>query len=198
MELTYMTAVKSAQQSMNAGRYQAAVLKFEHAIEIDTTEPLAYVGLAETLLNQGNLQAALGAAREAVRHRPNFGRAQVGLARCLCQVAESCDSPEAKEDLMSEALTSYEKATALCAAIEPIPILDDWRNARLAEELNAQRIKNHEARVRRWEESRARYGLAFIPHGDVSEANQAILDHEGATEGGKRWRLEYYRAKRKY
>ena len=31
--------------------------------------------------------------------------------------------------------------------------------------------------------------------GDLSEADQAIIDHESTTDDGKRWRLEYYHTK---
>lgn len=194
----YLTAVKAAQNSTDSGRLQAAVTGFEQAIAIDATEPLAYVGLAEALLDQGNVEAAVEVAREAVRRRPNFGRAQLRLAKCLCRLAETIDSFEAKSRSMDEALTSYDTAATLTTNVESIPLLDDWRAACLKAKADALRISNLNARALRWDETRARYGLALIPFGDVSESVQAVLDHEGTTDNGRRWRSEYYHAKRKY
>lgn len=193
-----MTAVKAAQQSTKAGRHEAATADFEKAIEIDASEPLAYVGLAETLLIQGNVEAAVGVARQAVKSRPNFGRAQLGLAQCLCRLAEASDSPDARNDYMEEALVSYDIAAALNAQTEPIPMLDEWRKAGITAKADALRASNLQARQQRWDDSRARHGLAAIPYGEPTEASKAILDEEATTENGKRWKSEYYHAKRKY
>jgi tetratricopeptide (TPR) repeat protein len=198
MSPNYMTAVKAAQKSTHAGKHQAAVTAFERAIAMDATEPLAYVGLADALLAQGNVEAAVGVAREAVGYRPNFGRAQLVLARCLCRQAEITDSFEAKNRTMDEALTFYDKAAALNAQVESIPLLDDWRSACLKAKADALRVTNLNARAQRWEDTRARYGLASIPFGDDTEASKAILELEATTDNGRRWRSEYYHTKRKY
>src|SRR5580704_3494947 len=98
MQANYMDAVKIAQQAMNASKHEAAVVDFERAIKIDATQPLAHVGLAETRLQQGDIEAAVQSARMAVQYRPNFGRAQWALALCLSRLAETRESLDAKND----------------------------------------------------------------------------------------------------
>ena len=193
-----MDTVQAGEQSMTAGKYEAAITKFELALEMDRSQPLAYVGLAAALSYQGKSDAAVDVAREAVKRRPNFGRAQLALAKCLCHSAETVDSPAEKSVLMDEALVSYDTATALNANIGTIPALDEWRRVRDGERLETERARNLETRIRRWEDSRERHGLAHIPYGSTSDSDKAALELEATTENGKRWKSEYYYAKRKY
>ena len=192
MKSRYIDTVQAGQKSMKSGQLPAAIANFREAIQLDSTEPLAFVGLAEALTDQGDLNDGVKAAREAVMRRPNFGLAQFTLARCLCRLGVETDEPSS----MEEAFTYYKTAQSINASTASIPQLDSWRETRDMEQKVIDRQNRHDDRVTRWAESRAEYGLSDIPYGEFTDEQKAVIEEEKKSEKGKRWWFAYNHRKR--
>src|SRR5258708_22551918 len=100
MDPNSIDIVKTSAALMDAGHVDSAVEEYNRAIACDPSQPLAYIGLAETLGHQRKFEAAVEAAREGVERRPTFGRAHRQLAICLSELASTCTSRTKSDEHM--------------------------------------------------------------------------------------------------
>lgn len=80
-----------------AGNLRAAVLEFEAASAILTTDPAPLLALATTLGKLGKPGPQLAAVREAVRRAPDDARSQFALGTALAEAGETTNAIAALE-----------------------------------------------------------------------------------------------------
>jgi len=83
-------------------KFQATAEAFQHALLLDDTYDLAWLGLGNAHRFQGKTEAALGAYDNAVTHRPDRPKTWVGRSMALSDLGR-----------YTEAAQSYARALAL-------------------------------------------------------------------------------------
>lgn len=113
LEPTFESAKSLADFENSNANYAQAAKYYQEALQLaddDATKKVLYLNVADALKNQGQLEQARQAARNALEIDPNFGQAYIRIAQIYADAVSRCTQDrklEAKDKVVYWAVVDY-------------------------------------------------------------------------------------------